>query len=123
MRRSTPSTSAEWIPTAATVTGCRRTYATWFVNEASPDEVGTYSLAKFRIDFEYLVNGKAYAGHYEAGAPKEIGSDFQILTDPRDPARNTGSDAERSLPAKAVILAVAIGLLVALMKIFPDAGW
>jgi hypothetical protein len=80
-----------WIECTATVTGCRRTFAT-SVDETTPrDDV--YVLPEYEVTFEYQADGKIFTGKYRAGWPVEDGHSFAILYDPRNPKDNTGSES------------------------------
>lgn len=108
-----------WRTTTAVVTACRRTWDTALSDESSLDFEGGYSLARFRVEFSYEVDGKAYYGKYKCGSPVEVGHSFEILYDPNDPASNTGSDYTSKLGTVAGVI-LFIGLLWVLRRYFPE---
>ena len=112
-----------WRPASARVENWRRTLDTWFVDESSPDEVGTYQLAKFVITFSYVVKDNTYSGKFTAGSPRDIGETFEILYDPEKPEVNTGSDKKMSPWMRAAAWIGGVATVILLMKLFPDAGW
>lgn len=118
-----PDLQASWQPALATVRNCRRTYATWFVDESSPDEGGTYHLAQWLVSFSYGVDGKTYGGRFQAGSPHRPGDTFSITFDPAHPQNHTGSDPKRKPLAAVLLWGVAAALLALLMHFFPDIRW
>jgi hypothetical protein len=76
----------DWLPTEATITACEQT----FPGQESFDE--GYSPPEYRVSFSYVVEGRVLEGSYLASFPQECGHRFEILYDPAQPTRNTGSD-------------------------------
>lgn len=71
-----------WCLTAATVTDCRRTFATSMIDETAISDEG-FALAEFTITFSYAAN------------------------DPSNPRRNTASEMPHKLWTTVVVCIVA----------------
>jgi hypothetical protein len=110
VREETP-----WRLTMATVTDCRRTFATSMIDETAISDEG-YQAAEFTITFSYIASGQTYFGKYKAGSPEEPGHTFEIQFDPSHPERNTGSDLPRT--AWTTVTAVIVGGAIALLLIW-----
>jgi hypothetical protein len=55
------------------------------------------------VTFAYEVFGKTYSEWYFAGSPHEESETFEILNDPLDPERNTGSGYNGSIRMRVII--------------------
>jgi len=77
----------DWLPTEATITACEQT----FLGQESFTDEG-YTPAEYRVSFSYVVGGRTLEDSYLASYPQECGHSFEILYDPQEPSRNTGSD-------------------------------
>jgi hypothetical protein len=77
----------EWSRAQATIIACKQTFLgiESFSNEG-------YSPAEYVVTFCYMVNGRTFKGTYRANSLQECGHTFEILYDPQNPSRNSGSD-------------------------------
>jgi hypothetical protein len=109
----------DWLPTEATITACEQTP---LGQESFSDE--GYSPPEYRVSFSYVVDGRTLEGSYLASYPQECGHRFEILYDPEEPNRNTGSDmlVNPWLKWGAGII-IAIGLSLLASWLWGDQDW
>lgn len=73
------------LPSEATITACEQTSQETFTDEG-------YTPPEYQVSFAYVVDGQVLEGSYRATLPQECEHSFELLYDPEEPSRNTGSD-------------------------------
>jgi len=98
----------DWLPTIATISTCKQT----LLGQENFSDEG-YIPPEYLVSFSYLVNGRVFEGSYRANSLQECGHTFEILYDPKNPSRNTGSDVlnDRWIKWGGTIIGIGVALL------------
>lgn len=80
----------------------------------------TGAYGKYVVAFSYKANAETFSGTYRADSPQASGHTFEILYDPEQPSRNTGSDAPMVPWVRNVALALGIGLTLTAIWLWGD---
>lgn len=110
--------NGDWLPTQAKVTACKQT----LLGQENRSSEG-YIPAEHRGSFSYLVNGQRYDGSYGANSPQECGRVLEILYDPKNPSRNTGSDVLNNTWIKWGARILGIGTALLAIWLCGDQAW
>jgi hypothetical protein len=108
----------DWQPVVATVSACKRT----LLGQESFSDAG-YVPSEYQVSFSYEVNGRSFAGTFRADSPQECGHSFEILYDPQNPCRNTGSDTLNNPWIKWGARILGIGLTLLAIWLWGDQHW
>ncbi len=102
------TSSDSWLPVQAVIRACRSSWS-----RSGDGETGT--PGKYVVDFSYEVHEKTFQGWYFAGTFHEPGETFEILYDPLNPNRNTGSEYRGPTLARITACIVGVALTVLLI--------
>jgi len=105
---SVGTSTDEWVSTRATITACKQL----LLGRENLSSEG-YLPPEFVVTFSYSVGDQMFKGTYRANSPQECGHDFEILYDPRNPQKNTGSDVLNNRWIR--VTAAALGVVAVLV--------
>jgi hypothetical protein len=101
--------STEWPIATATIIRCSENLL--------PGGTDETLHATYTVTFEYEVGSKRYQGTYKRDSPVDLGHQFDISYDPKQPYRNTGTDSQRRSPL-SVIFSLILGTAVVIAFLY-----
>ena len=107
-----------WLPAIATISTCKLT----LLGQENFSGEG-YIPPEYLVSFSYLVNGRVFEGSYRANSLQECGHTFEILYDPKNPSRNTGSDMLNNRWIKWGGIIIGIGVALLAIWFWGDQEW
>jgi Protein of unknown function (DUF3592) len=108
----------DWLPAVATITACEQA----LLGQENFSEEG-YIPPEYRVSFSYAVDGRVFEGSYRATVPQECGHSFEILYDPNNPSKNTGSDMLDNRWFKWAAEIIGIGAALLTIWLWGDQDW
>lgn len=82
-----------------------------------------YLPARYVIRFSYTVDGRAYEGSYRANSERDCGDRLEIVYDPREPRRNSGSDIMHNPWVKWGARIAGVAIVIGAIWLWRDQSW